>query len=136
MSDPQPVVDKILEILKASSELQEIKQWFLGEPVRTKGYPFGWVEWVGGPVEPGVAKETFKDAFNVVVADRHINEDKAERRAMNYAKKVKDALYADRTLGGLVGALWLEHRAKEKVFDTEDYSIIGIGLTFRIRSRE
>lgn len=123
-------------MLEAAESLSNVKEWHKGAPAlgRINRYPYGYVEWMGGPVSPrtGVS-EKVKDQLFVVIVDRHVAEDKAEDAVMDYAVSIHAVVKSDRTLNGAVTRSWLSFREKEKLFEGKtDASIAGVRLSFTV----
>jgi len=142
MPNPRAIRDQIISILTAADPKNDaeasIKKIFKGEPPRSRwpGFPWGWVEWVGGIMEPPVgAKAQIRDIFYIVIVDRHVDAEKAENSIMEFASSVEAALDDDPSIGGLVAASWVINREKQKLFES-DYSIVAVRLTFATRRRE
>lgn len=139
MTSPKTIRDQIITILDAAASLDTIKKFFKGEPPRSRwpGFPWCWVEWTGGPMEPPVgAKQLIRDNFYVVVVSKHIEADKAEDEAMDFADSVEAVLDNDTTIGGSVAASWVGNREKQKQFIDGDYSIVACRLTLHTWRRE
>ena len=142
MTDPMVIRDKILEVLENRKPENcfkaVVKKWFRAEPLRARvpGYPYGWVEWDKGPAEPPISsKHEIRDAFFVVVVDRHVDAEKAEDSVLSFCKSVEDVLAWYPTFGGLVGYSWVSLREKEKLFEG-DHSVCAVRITVQSRRRE
>jgi len=133
MTSRKEIIDSILSIFRAHADTKTV-EWHKGEPPRSRWnqYPFGWVEWVGGPIEPRTAiSEKHKPMIHIVVNSKHVDEDKAEDSVMDYAEKLESVIEGDRTLGGMATTCWFIFDEKSKMFE-EDYSIAGIRLTLKV----
>jgi hypothetical protein len=132
------ICNSIIALLKAAETLKGFKKWFLGEPAPSKypGFPWGWVEWNGGPEDPPVSvKSQVRDVFFVVFVSQHVDASVAEASGMALLQEVEAVLKGDRSLGGLVEASWVSNREKEKKFQGEQ-SMIAIRITVQTRRRE
>lgn len=135
MTSVKTIVDKTIAILKAAKGLGNVKKWHKGQPAEARviGYPYGWVEWLGGPVETDTPViESVKDSLLIVIVDMKAAENKAEDSVMDYTEKIKTIIYADRTLNGAVKKTYLRRREKQKLLH-KDYSIAAVGLTFEVQ---
>ncbi len=142
MTGPKAIRNQIITILQTADpkngQNQSINKIFFGEPPKSRypGFPWGWVEWAGGPMEPPVgAKAEVKDVFLIVVVDKHIEADRAEDSVMDFADSVEAVLDNDGTVGGLVGRSYVTNREKQKLFDG-DYSVCACRITFQTHRRE
>jgi hypothetical protein len=142
LTSPKTIRDKIIDLIKAAdpknSKDAGVTAWFKGEPPKSRypGFPWGWVEWAGGPMEPPVgSKAEVKDVFLIVVVDKHIEADRAEDSVMDFAESVEAVLDNDGTVGGLVGRSYVTNREKQKLFDG-DYSVCACRITFQTHRRE
>ena len=142
MVSPKAIRDQVITILENADPKNganvSVKEWFKGEPPKSRwpGFPWGWVEWSGGSMEPPVgAKAEIRDDFFVVVVDKHIDAEKAEDSVMDFADSVEAALDDSPTVGDLVAASWVVNREKQKLFQG-DYSIVALRLTLATRRRE
>lgn len=143
MTSPKAIRDQIITILEAAKPENEkgrrVKKWLKGEPParRYPGFPFGWVEWMGGPMQPSTmtAKSKIEDKFYVVVLDKHVDAEEAEDSIMDFAESVEAALDDDSTIGGLLAASYVINRDKEKRF-RDNYSIVAVRVTLYTRRRE
>ena len=126
------IVEKIIELLKADSELAEpskIRRYFFGYPPKPTVYPFISVRWAGGPVsQESAGKERYEMRFEILIVDQSPSEDQAERSVMDKAERVDDVLEADVTLGGLVDYSRVTDYASESVV-AGSYSIVGARVT-------
>lgn len=145
MTDPKAIRNQIITILKdadpKNGDNKSITRWEEGEPPKRSwpGFPWGWVEWAGGPVSPPVGtKAEIFDGFYIVVVDKHLMAGKAEDSVMEFAETVKTALKSDPTIGGLVAFSWVSNLEKQKVFiESEgDYSFVALRVTLSTRRRE
>jgi len=139
---PKAIRDQIITILKAAKPKnaagKSVIRWFKGEPPKSRwpGYPWGWVEWAGGPMEPPVgSKAEIHDSFLLVVVDRHIDAEKAEDSVMDFAESVEAVLDNDSSIEGLVGRSYVVNREKQKLFE-RDYSICALRVTLSTWRRE
>lgn len=135
MTSVKTIVDNTITILKAADSLKNVRKWHLGQPPegRVIGYPYGWVEWLGGIVATDTPViEDVKDTLLIVIVDMNAAEDKAEDSVMDYAEKIKNVIYADRTLNDAVKKTFLRRRDKQKLLH-EDYSVAAVGLTFELK---
>ena len=117
---------------------KSIVRWEKGEPAKSRwpGFPWGWVEWSGGPMEAPVgSKAMIRDTFLIVVVDKHINADVAEDSAMDFADSIEAALDDSPTIGDLVARSYVVNREKQKVFDA-DYSMVAVRVTLQTHRRE
>lgn len=142
MTSPKAIRDEIINLLKTAdpknSEGKSIKKWFKGEPPRSRwpDFPWGWVEWAGGSMEPPVgSKAEIRDIFFIVTVDKHIDAEKAEDSVMDFAESIEAALDDSPTIGGLVNYSWVVNREKQKVF-LDDYSVCALRVTLATRRRE
>jgi hypothetical protein len=97
------VADKIIELLKSDQELNF--DWYFEPPVRAKTFPYGFVDFAGGPVEEGMmgTKSIFRCSYYVVMVHRRRSDtDNTERSLMDWTEKAMDILRENYTLGGLV----------------------------------
>jgi len=138
--DPKAARDAIVALLEKASSLRQVKKWKKAEPPRGRwpGFPWGWVEWVSGPVSPSTmsaSKKRYEDRYFVVVVDRHVDEEKAEDEAVDLMKSVETVLESDYTLDGKVETSYVVNREKVKFFEG-DYSMVAVRLTLYTRSRE
>lgn len=140
MTSPTQIVDQLRAILGAAATLKNVKNWFFGEPPlsRAPGYPFGWVEWMGGPMEPPVSskKQVIRDSFSVVCVCKHVDAEKAEKEAYTLAETIEDVLDNDMSIGAKVQASWVSNREKQKLFIQNDYSIVAVRVTLSSWRRE
>jgi len=100
-SVPEQITQKIIDILKADSELAGLSYYF-GPPL-TRQTPFVYVKWVGGPV----IQETFRGVvwrhrWEVVVVESSKADDIAEKSVMAKAQRIYTVLNGNPTLDGLV----------------------------------
>ena len=79
MANPKTIRDQIITILTTANPLNEagvsIKKWFKGQPPlsRAPAFPWGWVEWSGGVMQPPVgSKAEINDNFFIVIVDINI----------------------------------------------------------------
>ena len=142
MANPKAIRDQIITILTTANPLNEagvsIKKWFKGQPPlsRAPAFPWGWVEWSGGVMQPPVgSKAEINDNFFIVIVDKHINPEKAEDSVMEFVDSVEAALDDAPTIGNLVAYSWVSNREKEKQFEG-DYSLIAVRLTLSTRRNE
>ena len=142
MANPKEIRDNIINLLTLADPKNgsgvSIRKWFKGQPPpsRYPGFPWGWVEWAGGPMEAPVgSKAEIKDKFYVVVMDKHIDAEYAENSIMEFANSVEAALDDSPTLYGSVARSFVINREKEKQFQ-RDYSMIAIRLTLTTFRRE
>lgn len=143
MVSPKDVRNQVISILQTvdpkNGDGKSVKKWHKGEPPRSRwaGFPWGWVEWVGGPMKPSSmgAKMKVEDRFYVVVVDKHVNEDKAEDSVLDFVNSVEAALDDDPTIGGLVATSYVINREKVKFFE-RDYSICAMRITLYTWRRE
>jgi len=143
LTSPKTLRDQIISILQnadpKNGESKSIKKIFKGEPPQSRwpGFPWGWVEWAGGPLTPSSmsVKARVEDRFFVVVVDKHVDADRAEDSVMDFADSVEAALDADPTIGGLVATSYVVNREKEKRF-LGDYSLVALRITLYTRRRE
>lgn len=142
MTSPKTIRDQIISLLTTANpkngDGKGVVKWFKGEPPHSRwpGFPWGWVEWSGGAMEPPVGeKAEIKDAFFVVVVDKHVDAEKAEDSVMDFADSVEAVLDNSPTIGGLVAYSWVVNREKQKVF-LDDYSMVALRITLSTRRRE
>lgn len=142
MTSPKAVRDQIITLLKAANPKntagKSIVKWFKGEPPRSRwpGFPWAWVEWSGGPMEPPVgSKAEIRDSFLIVVVDKDINAEHAEDSIMDFAESIEAGLDDSPTIGDLVARSYVVNRAKQKVFDA-DYSMVAVQVTLQTHRRE
>lgn len=142
MTSPKAIRDQIITLLKAADPKnvagKSIVRWEKGEPPKSRwpGFPWGWVEWSGGPMEAPVgSKAEIRDSFLVVVIDKHINADVAEDSIMDFADAIETALDDSPTIGDLVARSYVVNREKQKVFDA-DYSMVAVRVTLQTHRRE
>jgi len=138
LTSPKTIRNQLFTTLSGAPSLSGIKKWFKAEPPRSRwpGFPWGWVECTLGPMKPPVgAKQLIQDNFYVVVVTKHIDFEKADDDALDFAESVEAVLDDDPTIGGLVGASWVSNREKQKLFDG-DYSIVAVRTTLSTRRRE
>ena len=142
MANPKAIRDQIITILTTADPKNEagvsIKKWFKGQPPlsRAPAFPWGWVEWSGGVMQPPVgSKAEINDNFFIVVVDKHINSEKAEDSVMEFVDTIVAALDDAPTIGDLVAYSWVSNREKEKQFEG-DYSLIAVRLTLSTRRNE
>ncbi|HLE74924.1 MAG TPA: hypothetical protein VI864_02640 [Candidatus Bathyarchaeia archaeon] len=143
MTSPKAIRDQIITLLTTADPKngagKSVVKWFKGEPPKSRwpGFPWGWVEWTGGIMEPPVgSKAEIRDNFFVVVVDKHVDAEKAEDSVMDFADSVEAALDDSPTIGGLVAYSWVVNREKQKVFLEGDYSMIALRITLSTRRRE
>lgn len=143
MTDPNAIQNQIITILTTADPKNgagiSIKKWFTEKPPpsRYPGFPWGWVEWGSGPMEPpvGSVTEEIDDKFLIAVVDKHINSEKASGSVMEFVSSIETALQTDRSLGGLVNDSWIILREKGRLFE-EDYSIIVAKIVLFTRRRK
>ena len=128
----QEIVNKIITLLKADANLAEpdkIKKYYLGRPAIWHNYPFISVRWVGGPINPETTvKERYEHDFEILVADRSIHEDYAEKKVMDFAEDIDRVLDANPTLDGLV----VDSHLSNVISDTEpegSQAVVGAIVT-------
>lgn len=144
MTSPKAIRDQIISILNTADPKNEAgksvkNKWFKGEPPRSRwpGFPWGWVEWIGGPMEAPVgSKAEIHDSFYVVIVDKHIVAENAEDSVMDFADSVEAALDDSPTIGDLVARSYVVNREKQKVFLEGDYSMVACRITLATRRRE
>jgi hypothetical protein len=139
LTSNKAIRDKIIELLDADPDLDPIKQWFKGEPVLSKqpAYPWAWVEWTAGRVEAPVGvKQQFLDNFYVVVVDADADPEQAEDKAIDWADLVHATLRNNPTIDDLVAASFVINREKQKLFDSNQRSVVAVRLTLSTRRRE
>ena len=100
-SVPEQITQKIIDVLKADSELSGLSYYF-GPPL-TRQTPFVYVKWVGGPI----VRETlqgviWRHKWEVVVVDSSRQDDVAEKSVMTKATRIYTVLSGNPTLDGLV----------------------------------
>lgn len=136
MTNPSDIVENILTMLKADADLRELKKrWHKGEPLpgTWNKYPFGWVEWRGGSATPRtVTLNEFREEIYIAVVCMHVNHERAEDYAMNYAALIKDVLEVDYTLLGAVNRSWCSARVKDKYFTSENSNMTIMRLTLTV----
>jgi hypothetical protein len=137
--DPHGARDAILVMLRNAVSLENVKAWKSAEPPRSRwiGFPCGWVEWDGGPVEVSslaAAKKKYQDRYFIVVLNRNANEEKSEDEAVDVAQAVQVVLESDNTLNGTVETSYVSNREKVKFFEG-DYSLVAVRLTLVTRKR-
>jgi len=131
--DYEEVWDGLLNLLKSDEELaSSIRDWLFGTPVRSpERFPHVHVQFEGGPIEPltsgGKARDTMR--FFIVVVDRHVDEDVAERSVVRLALRIRRVLESDRTLGGLVNDSRLTGK-EMGVLRVRDYAVVGFRWTW------
>ena len=142
LANPKAIRDQIITILTTANPLNEagvsIKKWFKGQPPlsRAPAFPWGWVEWSGGVMQPPVgSKAEINDNFFIVIVDKHINPEKAEDSVMEFVDSVEAALDDAPTIGGLVARSFVGNREKEKQFQS-DYSMVAARITLNTFRRE
>ena len=142
MTSPKAIRDQIISLLTTAApkngDGKGIVKIFKGEPPKNRwpGFPWAWVEWSGGLMEPPVgSKAEIRDSFFIVVVDKHIEAEKAEDSIMDFADSVEAALDDSPTIGGLVAYSWVVNREKQKVF-LDDYSVCALRITLSTRRRE
>ncbi len=142
MVSAKDVRDKIIALLVDGEPTDvlgtSIKKWFEGEPSKNhiNGYPYGWVEWIGGAVTPAAVKMQVIDSFYIIVVSRFAASAKAENSILSFYDSINDVLKADRSLDGLVENSYISNREVDKAFTEKDYSIKAMRLTFFTRRRE
>lgn len=140
MSNPSDIVENVLTMLKADAELEALeKRWHKGEPLPQtwNKFPFGWVEWAGGPARPRtVTLNEFREEIHVVVVCMHAKHERAEDSVMNYAALIKDVLEVDYTLLGAVNRSWCSARVKDKYFTSEKRNMTVMRLTITVEYLE
>jgi hypothetical protein len=142
-NDWEQITDKIIELLKADSTLNnEIKSWCFGDRTidRITRFPAVLVYFKGGSVEPGTATETEQmDYMVVVVHNKPRAEEDAERAAYEHARIIKDVLKADRSLGGLVATSYrirLEtDRVRFRPREGSPFSVVAVATTLHTRKK-
>jgi hypothetical protein len=142
MTTPKQIRDAINAILIAQKPKNasniESKKWFDGQPPpsRTPGFPYGWIEWIGGQKSPPTGtKAEIADNFYIVIVDKQIDQDKAENSIMEFVEAIENALETSPTVGGTVAFSWVSNREKEKIFEG-DYSSVAVRITLSTRRRE
>ena len=140
MTSPKQIVTQLLTILKAATTLKSVKKWYTAEPPfsRAPGFPFGWVEWNGGPMEPPVTsgKQVIRDSFSIVCVCKSLDFEKAEEEALTLVETVESVLDDYPTINALVSASWVSNREKQKLFEKNDYSIVAVRVTLSSWRRE
>lgn len=136
MTNPKDIVDNILTMLKADADLAALKNhWHKGEPKpgTWNKFPFGWVEWSGGPGKPrSVTINEFTEQVHIVVVCMHVDHKRAEDSAMEYAALIKDVLSADYTLLGAVARSWCSARVKDKFFTSTNHNLTVVRVTWTV----
>jgi len=142
MTSPKRIRDQIITLIQTAAPQNGVKatitRWFKGEPPKSRwpGFPWAWVEWGGGQMNPPVgAIAEVKDLFYIVVVDKHVEADRAEDSIMDFAESIEAALDDQPTLGGLVSRSYVVNREKQKLFDG-DYSICACRITLQSHRRE
>lgn len=142
MTSPKAIRDQIIDLLTTANPQngagKGVVKWFKGEPPRLRwpGFPWGWVEWAGGPMAPPVgSKAEIRDSFFVVVVDKHIDAERAEDSVMDFADSIEAALDDSPTVGGLVARSYVVNREKQKLFDG-DYSMVACRIILQTHRRE
>jgi len=127
---PKSIVDYLIGRLKETQH--GIRMFSKGEPPQSRyvGFPFLWVEWVGGPQTPATTANclTTEDRVYIVYVARHPQESLAEDSVMDAVESLEKVLVADQTLGGQVRFSYVSNREKEKTFSS-DYSVVAVRLT-------
>jgi len=140
LSNPSDIVENILTMLKADANLKALKtRWHKGEPLPAtwNKFPFGWVEWSGGPATPRtVTLNEFREEVHIVVVCMHVAHERAEDSIMDYAALIKDVLSADYTLLGAVARSWCSARVKDKFFTSTDHNLTVMRLTLTVEYLE
>ena len=87
-------------------------------------------------MEPPVGeKAEIRDAFFVVVVDKHVNAEEAEDSAMDFAESIEAVLDDSPSIDGLVARSYVINREKQKLFDG-DYSMVALRVTLQTHRRE
>lgn len=140
--NPKEIRDEIITLLTTADPKNAlgkgIVKIFKGEPPKSRwpGFPWGWVEWSTGGMEPPVGtKAEIRDAFNIVIVDKHIDAEKAEDSIMDFADAVEAAMDDSPSLSDFVGRSYVTNREKQKVFDG-DYSMVAVRITLQTHRRE
>jgi len=96
------IADKIIELLKSDQALNF--DWYFEPPVRAKTFPYGFVDFAGGPSERVVgSKSLFTYNFYIVTIHRKRSDtDETERNLMDWTEKALNILRSNFTLDGLV----------------------------------
>lgn len=101
VSVPEQITQKIIDVLKADSELSGLSYYF-GPPL-TRQTPFVYVKWVGGPIVQETLKGVvWRHKWEVVVVDSSRQDDVAEKSVMAKAERIYTVLKTNPTLDGLV----------------------------------
>ena len=97
----EQVTQKIINILKADSELSSI-QFFFGPPL-TRKTPFIYVSWMGGPVSQVTIKaQRWRHRWQIIVVDSSKTDDVAEKSVMEKIQRIYEVLKGNFTLDGVV----------------------------------
>ncbi len=101
VSVPEQITQKIIDVLKADSELSGLSYYF-GPPL-TRQTPFVYVKWIGGPViRETLQGVVWRHRWEVVVVDSSKQDDIAEKSVMSKATRIYNVLSGNPTLDGLV----------------------------------
>ena len=110
-----------------------------GEPPKHRypSFPFGWIQWTGGPITPSsmAAKNKVTDNFFIVVVDKYPDEKKVEDSMLSFYDSIEALLDNDLTITGTVASSWVTNREVDRFF-MGDYSMAGLRITLQCRKRE
>jgi hypothetical protein len=126
------IADKIIQLLKADADLAF--DWYFEPPVRAKTFPYGFVDFAGGPSEKVAgSKSLFTYNFYVVVINRKRSDaDQTERSLMDWTEKAINILRSNFTLDGLVHDSRIMAVEGDYTF-TEQGNLIATRITLQVK---
>ena len=142
MGSAEDIRDALITILtdgnpKNSAE-KSIVKWLKGEPPKHRypSFPFGWIQWLGGPITPSsmAAKNKVVDNFLITVLDKYPDEKKVEYSMLSFYDSIEAVLDNDLTITGTVASSWVSNRAVLR--HPSDYSMAALQISLTCRKRE
>jgi len=127
------IADKIIQLLKADTDLAF--DWYFEPPVRAKSFPYGFVDFAGGPAEKVVgSKSLFTYNFYIVIIHRKRSDtDQTERNLMDWTEKAVNILRSNFTLDGLVEDSRITAVEGDYAF-TEQGNLIATRITLQVKA--
>jgi hypothetical protein len=127
------VADKIIELLKSDQSLAF--DWYFEPPVRAKTFPYGFVDFAGGPAERVVgSKSLFTYNFYIVMVHRKRSDsDNTERTLMDNTETAINILRSNFTLGELVEDSRIMAVEGDYAF-TDQGNLIATRITLQVKA--
>jgi hypothetical protein len=119
------IVQKLIDVLKASPDLANVKDYYFSSPISFKRFPFIYVQLNGRRFsgKANVNQFLYDLIIEIGIADKAIKEDEAEKSVYDKIETIDDALNSNPSLDGLVSDMKMP-RDFEIVHALEgDYSI-------------